>query len=236
MSSDSAIWKTRTGQEFSDDINDAYSKIVHWKHNLFMIPSGAQGKRFVGELARLFNAFASESALEAFAIKAAMTMPALLLQKPSTKSKSIDHVNCLRLRIALWEKGDMQELLKEGKTIQRQLQGTRSHKDDREETKTARRFSKLMMEGRVRATLRYLSKREQTGLLSLDRIMTEDPTSSSTKTVREILEGKHTDANPAYTDAILSMPDEDTPIAMFPTQSSSTVSQQMTSEPLPCVA
>ena len=82
MSSDSAIWKTRTGQEFSDDINDAYSKIVHWKHNLFMIPSGAQGKRFVGELARLFNAFASESALEVFAIKAAMTMPALLLQKP----------------------------------------------------------------------------------------------------------------------------------------------------------
>ena len=82
MSSDSATWKTRTGQEFSDDINDAYSKIVHWKHNLFMIPSGAQCKRFVGELARLFNAFASESALEVFAIKAAMTMPALLLQKP----------------------------------------------------------------------------------------------------------------------------------------------------------
>ena len=47
-----------------------------------MIPSGAQGKRFVGELARLFNAFASESALEVFAIKAAMAMPALLLQKP----------------------------------------------------------------------------------------------------------------------------------------------------------
>lgn len=118
MSSDRATWKTRTGQ---DDINDAYSQIVHWKHNLFMIPSGAQGKRFVGELARLFNAFASESALEAFAIKAAMTMPALLLQKPSTKSKSIDHVNCLRRRIALWEKGDIQKLLKEGKTIQRQL-------------------------------------------------------------------------------------------------------------------
>ena len=82
MSSDSATRNTRTGQEFSDDINDAYSKIVHWKHNLFMIPSGAQCKRFVGELARLFNAFASESALEVFAIKAAMTMPALLLQKP----------------------------------------------------------------------------------------------------------------------------------------------------------
>ena len=111
----------------------------------------------------------------------------------------------------MWEKGDIQELLKEGKTIKRQLQDTRSCKYDKEETKTARRFSKLLMEGRVRAALRYLSKREQTGLLSLDQIMTEDPTSSSTKTVREILEGKHPDANLAYTDAILSMPDEDTP-------------------------
>ena len=74
----------------------------------------------------------------------------------------------------MWEKGDIQELLKEGKIIQRQLQGTRSRKDDKEETKTACRFSKLLMEGTVRAALRYLSKREQTGLLSLDKIMTED--------------------------------------------------------------
>ncbi len=41
--------------------------------------------------------------------------------------------------------------------------------------------------------------------------MTEDPTTSSTKIVREILEEKHPDANPTYADAILSMPDEDTP-------------------------
>ena len=74
----------------------------------------------------------------------------------------------------MWENGDIQELLKEGKIIQRQLQGTRSRKDDKEETKTARRFSKLLMEGSVRAALRYLSKREQTCLLSLDQIKTED--------------------------------------------------------------
>ena len=209
MSRDNASWQTRTGREFSDAINDAYSQIVHWKRNLFMVPSGAQGKRFVGELARLFNAFANESALEAFAVKAALTMPAL--QKPSAKSKSLDHVNCLRRRFALWEKGDILELLKEGKTIQRQLQGSRSRRDEREEARTAHRFSKLMMEGRVRAALRYLSKREHTGLLSLDQIMTEDPTSSSRKTVREILEDKHPDANPANADAILSAPNEELP-------------------------
>ena len=74
-------------------IDDAYSQIVHWKHNLFMVPSGAQGKQLVSELACVFNVFASESALEAFAINAVMTVLALLLQKPTAKSKSIDHVN-----------------------------------------------------------------------------------------------------------------------------------------------
>ena len=58
-----------------------------------MVPSGAQGKQLVSELACLFNVFASESALEVFAINVAMTAPALLLQKPTAKSKSIDHVN-----------------------------------------------------------------------------------------------------------------------------------------------
>ena len=58
-----------------------------------MVPSGAQGKQFVSELACVFNVFASESALKAFAINAAMTAPALLLQKLTAKSKSIDHLN-----------------------------------------------------------------------------------------------------------------------------------------------
>ena len=48
---------------------------MHWKSNLFKVPSGASGKQFVGELMRLFSAFAMESMLEeAIAIKAAMTM------------------------------------------------------------------------------------------------------------------------------------------------------------------
>ena len=64
----------------------------------------------MSELARVFNVFASESVLEAFAINAAMTAPALLLQKPTAKSKSIDQI---RQRIALWE--HIPELLKQSK-------------------------------------------------------------------------------------------------------------------------
>ena len=37
-----------------DATDDAYSQIVYWKHNLFMVPSGPQGKCFMGELASMF--------------------------------------------------------------------------------------------------------------------------------------------------------------------------------------
>ena len=51
------------------------------------------GKRFVGELARLFSAFATESTLEAIAIKTAMTMPALLLQKPHANHVNVEGIH-----------------------------------------------------------------------------------------------------------------------------------------------
>jgi len=47
-----------------------------------------------------------------------MVMPALLLQKPSRNSKTKDHVAALSRRLDRWEKGDLDELLHEGVTIQ----------------------------------------------------------------------------------------------------------------------
>ena len=41
-----------------------------------------------------------------------MVMPALLLQKPSSKSKAKEHKEALERRLTLWEKGDHLQLLK----------------------------------------------------------------------------------------------------------------------------
>ena len=76
----------------------------------------------------------------------------------------------------------------------------------------ARTFSKLMMEGRVRAALRLLAKNGRTGLLTLDQVIYEGPVEGSTgKTVREVLEEKHPDANPAYGDAVLHRSNDELP-------------------------
>lgn len=192
---------SQASEEFSKAIDEAYSQTVHWIPNLFMLPSGSSGKQFIGELAKLYDTFASESSHESFAIKAVMTMPALLLQKPHSKSKTRDHISCLNRRLALWEKGNTAELLKEGKVIQSHLNSSFGGHPDHDNEKLARTFSKLMMEGRVRAALRLLATNTHTGLLSLNEMISDN----SRRTVRDVLEEKHPEPKPAHAEIIVSL-------------------------------
>ena len=57
-------------------------------------------------------------------VKAIIVMPSLLLQKPSQKSKSKDHLRVLERRLELWESGEVMELLKESDTIQKNMKAT----------------------------------------------------------------------------------------------------------------
>ena len=53
--------------------------------------------------------------MEIIALKAAMTLPILLLQKPHRTSKVKEHNKCIECRLSLWLDG---ALLDEGHTIQ----------------------------------------------------------------------------------------------------------------------
>ena len=37
-------WNDVAGMQFTNELNNAYEKIVRWRKNLFMLPSGAAGK------------------------------------------------------------------------------------------------------------------------------------------------------------------------------------------------
>ena len=82
-------------------IDQAYLAMLSWRRNIFLLPSSKSGKEFVAEQARLFTAFGSGTTLECVALKAALVMPALLLQKPSATSKAKDHNSCLSRRLDL---------------------------------------------------------------------------------------------------------------------------------------
>ena len=103
-------WGDLCGEDFTQVIEAAYTETVIWHMNLFNIPSGKNGKVFVSELARLFRSFAEATALELVALKAAMVMPHLLLQKPSQKSKAKDHCVILGRRLRMWHQGDIDGL------------------------------------------------------------------------------------------------------------------------------
>ena len=86
-------------------INKVYDEIVHWRHNLFLVPNGSAGNTFVQELARSLQAFADGSSLECVSMKAVIILQALVLQKLSCTSKTRDHIRHLKGRMELWKEG-----------------------------------------------------------------------------------------------------------------------------------
>lgn len=164
---------------------------------------GAAGKDFVRETARLLKSFAEGTALAAISLKAVMLLPSLLLQKPpstSDKSRAKEHAEHLSRRLRAWRAGEFDGLLREGRAIQEHLDTQRSRRPNGEEH-LASAFSKLMLEGKVKAALRLLTEEGRGRVLSLDsKIDRDDPESP---TVLDVLKAKHPPAQPCHADALL---------------------------------
>ena len=91
--------------------------------------AGKIGERFVLEMAHLFKSFGESTPLESIALMAAMVLPQLLLQKPSRNSRVKDHIKCLQRRMSLWDDGDIQAVVVEGRAIQQRLR-QQQHTDE----------------------------------------------------------------------------------------------------------
>ena len=124
------------------------------------------------------------------ALKVLMVMPALLLQKPTFKSTSKEHSQCLTRRLQQWEAGDFDGLLCETRTIQGKLPTNSKPLNDERLAKT---FSKLMFEGKVNAAMKLLDQHD-TGLVTL-----------SQSTIHE-LKRKHPNANDADPSILMDGP------------------------------
>ena len=98
---------SKTGNTISSNtINIIYDKVVFWRKNLFLLPSGSCGKRYIEESTRLLNRWIHGSPVNGISFKAVILMPNLLLQKLSKNSKSKDHQPALKRRLELWHKGE----------------------------------------------------------------------------------------------------------------------------------
>ncbi len=158
MADPTFTWGLVDSESFSHSLNAANAETVHWKKNSFKILFGSAGKHFVSELARLFKAFAEKSSLESIAFKAVTVLAILALQKPFRSSKTKDHIACLERRLTLWREGNLNDLVIEGRAIQRRL--TKQH-PSREVQQLARSFANLMFVGNTKAALRLITEQNK---------------------------------------------------------------------------
>jgi hypothetical protein len=186
-------WGSRQGQEIREIIEPLYNEVVHWRRNIFMPPSGAATKQMIKECTKLIYEVVNNAPGTDISFYALMIMPHLLLQRPTPKSKSKQHVAALNKRMILWRDGKLEELVAEGRTIQRRLQRIQRGASD---TKgEAENFANLMRAGKVKPAMRLLTSKP-TGILSMN------------SETMGLLQEKHPEASETSEDAIVSGPKE----------------------------
>ena len=140
-------------------------KIVHWKRDLFMMPSGAAGKKHIEEITRLLKLWIQDSPLTSIALKAIHIMRALLLQKRSKYSKSKDHLVSLERRLKLWEEGNISNLVHEEETIQERRKISEKGMNIE---KISLKFKNMISKGNVNEALKLLMENMLNGILPLN--------------------------------------------------------------------
>ena len=156
--------RTKVGACFCNTVNDVYDEIVHYRRNIFNVPSGRAGKSFIEELTFWIKQFNSDSDLNSVALKAFMVLPTLILQKPSATSKSKEHSEAIERRLALWKQGYINLLLKEVRLFQGKF--VNSKKPGKVED-ISKAFSKLVLQGKLTAAMKLLDNESSSGLLDL---------------------------------------------------------------------
>ena len=131
-----------------------------------MFKFGKASRLFISELTMWLDHYNRSTSFKSIALKVFMTLPCLILQKPSCNSKAKDHAKALDERLKLWNDGNLDRLFREAKTIQTRFRNSTTTKRTQEDS--ARSFAKLMWEGKVHAALNMLSKDYENGVLKID--------------------------------------------------------------------
>ena len=190
----SIVWGQSEGKVItvsSSEIINAYNEITSWHRNIFLVQYGKITREFIDQITKHINDWNNSTESHLIALKAAFVLLALVLQKPSQKSKARDHQECLVKRLALWKDGKIAELLREGRSVQKRLVRSHQKKDPPHKAKI---FAKLVMEGQLNSALRCLTDDGCGGVLSLN----DD--------VMKHLHQKHPKAQPAKLGSLLFGP------------------------------
>ena len=146
-------------------------------------------KVFIKELSLWLERFNHKAEYHSIALKVCIILPALMLQKPSKKSKSQEHSKKLDDRLAAWKDGRIDELIQECRTIQRRSSSNgRRNKEDKAKT-----FAKLVFREKINAAMKLLTDIDA-GVHKVD------------DTILNELQQKHPQPAPLTSDTLLNGP------------------------------
>ena len=180
-------------------IDNACNEISKWRKNTFLVPYGKVGREFIDKMTENINDWNNGSKMQPIALKAAIVLLAVGLQKLSQKSKAKDHQECLAKQLVLCKEGEIDKLLRKGRMIQKRLSNSRRV----DPPNAARVFANLIMSRQINSALRYLSENNGGGVLALsDDVMAQ-------------LREKHPSRQEVRLESLLFGPVEDVPDSIY---------------------
>ena len=167
------------GASFTHPIILAYGEVIQWTCNIFHSPAAKAKISFMTTRASLFRTYGEGSSLESIALQAAMVLPIQMLQKPHARRKTKEHIACLQRCFTIWKIGDIDAIVREGRTIQAQFEiiSTSRRTCSQQQDQTTRMFIKHMNHGNITVAIRLLGKQNNGGVPSpFCRIRSTQPT------------------------------------------------------------
>lgn len=125
---------------------------------MFMVPTGAAGKKFINKIARILNLWITDTPLKNNVLKAIHIIPALLIQR-SRRSQKQEHI------LSTWESNEIVGL-EENWTIQEKLP---SNITPISIEKFLPKFEQLIETGNVNGALWLLTNNVSNGILTLSK-------------------------------------------------------------------
>ena len=184
---------------FARTINVIFEDTIHWKKNLFLVPSGKPGNDFLELYTDWLQKYNTNSSFQSLAMKVLNILPNMLLQKPSATSKAKDHYKALEERLKMWNEGKINELWKDNRIIQKKL----SVRPKTSSQDVTRIVTKLMFEGKVGAAMKFLDENANNTVLQ------------PTPQVIEKLKSLHPEPSEIFPNTLMEGPLEEVSTAHF---------------------
>ena len=182
-------------------LKDVYVRVVFWRKNMFQIPKGKQGRRYLELHTKYINGWCDNTSMRSFAWYAVMSLPHIMLQKTDRKMNNKLKKETLCRRLDAWEGDGIEECFRESSMLQARFSkkvATRRGDDNLE-----KQFSTLMANGKVGAAIKLLESSTKGGILQIN-----DET-------RKLLKEKHPQAEPLHKELLLNGPVHSIPAAIY---------------------